>query len=88
VLNVHNADVAITGIYQGHQRMTLTYPMLNRSRRILWVVTGAEKQAMLQRLLSGDESIPAGRVLRDRALIVADNAAAATTAPDPWELTR
>src|SRR5690348_8223691 len=50
VLNISDADVALTGIYQGRRRMTLTYPMLNRARQILWVVTGAEKQAALRRL--------------------------------------
>ena len=83
VLNVRDADVAITGIYQGRQRMTLTYPILNRARKILWVVTGAEKRIMLQRLLAGDESIPAGRVHGDDALVVADSAAADSTAADP-----
>ncbi len=62
VLNVTNADVAVTGVYQGRRRMTLTYPIINRSRRILWVVTGSEKAPMLTRLLDADESIPAGRV--------------------------
>jgi 6-phosphogluconolactonase len=75
-LNVNDADVAITGVYQGRQRMTLTYPMLNRSRKILWVVTGAEKVSMLKRLQDGDASIPAGRIRRDPALILADCAAA------------
>ena len=75
-LDVNDADVAITGVYQGRQRMTLTYPMLNRSRNILWVVTGAEKVPMLKRLQDGDASIPAGRILRDPALILADRAAA------------
>src|SRR6202162_3340780 len=59
VLNIKDADVAITGTYQGRQRMTLTYPMINRSRKVLWMVTGAEKVPMLRRLLNGDESIPA-----------------------------
>jgi 6-phosphogluconolactonase len=77
VLNVETADVAITGVYQGRRRVTLTYPMINRSRRILWVVTGDEKAQMLNRLLDGDESIPAGRVSRERALVIADAAAAA-----------
>jgi 6-phosphogluconolactonase len=76
VLHVANADVAITGAYQGRRRMTLTYPLINRSRKILWVVTGSEKAAMFTRFLSGDESIPAGRVRRDRALLIADVAAA------------
>jgi 6-phosphogluconolactonase len=76
VLNVKDADVAVTGVYQGRRRMTLTYPIINRSRRVLWVVTGAEKEQMLNRLLAGDESIPAGRVSREQALVLADGAAA------------
>jgi 6-phosphogluconolactonase len=76
VLDVENADVAITGVYQGRRRMTLTYPMINRARRVLWVVTGSEKVQMLNRFLGGDESIPAGRVRRERALVLADDAAA------------
>jgi 6-phosphogluconolactonase len=77
VLKVKDADVAVTGEYQGRRRMTLTYPMINRSRQILWVVTGSEKAPMLNRLLRGDESIPAGRVGRERALALADEPAAA-----------
>jgi 6-phosphogluconolactonase len=76
VLDVNDADVALTGAYQGRHRLTLTYPILNRSRRVLWVVTGPEKAAMLGRLWTGDVSIPAGRVSRDRALVLADRAAA------------
>ena len=76
VLNVKDKDVAVTGAYQGRRRMTLTYPVINRSRRILWVVTGSEKVQMLNRLLAGDESIPAGRVRREDALVLADEAAA------------
>ena len=76
VLDVADRDVALTGVYVGRKRMTLTYPALDRSRRILWVVTGAEKAAMLPRLLAADASIPAGRVRRDRALVLTDVAAA------------
>jgi len=78
VLNITDADVALTALYQGRRRMTLTYPILNRSRRVMWVVTGREKAAMLDRLRSGDISVPAGRVHRDRALVLADAAAAGT----------
>jgi 6-phosphogluconolactonase len=76
VLGVTGADVATTGVYRGRRRMTLTYPVLNRSRRILWLVTGGEKAGMLGRLQDADPSIPAGRVLGDRALVLADRAAA------------
>jgi 6-phosphogluconolactonase len=76
VLQVSDADVAVTGIYQGRRRMTLTYPILNRARRVLWLVTGSEKAGMLVRLREGDPSIPAGRVNQERALVLADRAAA------------
>ena len=76
VINVTDRDVALTGVYQGRRRMTLTYPALNRARRVLWVVTGSEKVEMLRRLLDGDRSIPAGRVHREQALLLADRAAA------------
>jgi 6-phosphogluconolactonase len=76
VLNVTNTDVALTGIYQGRRRMTLTYPLISRSGRVLWVVTGAEKAGMLTRLQAGDVSIPAGRLSGDRAVVLADRAAA------------
>jgi 6-phosphogluconolactonase len=76
VLGVADKDVAVTGVYQGRRRMTLTYPTINRARRILWVVTGIEKVEMLRRLRDGDTSIPAGRVHRDQALVLADMAAA------------
>ena len=70
------ASVALTEPYQGHRRMTLTYPVLNRARRVLFVVTGAEKAPMLARLHARDPAIPAGRVTGERALIIADAAAA------------
>jgi len=76
VLNVTQSDVALTGVYQGRRRMTLTCPILNRARRILWVVTGSEKSPALARLRDGDRSIPAGLVRRDRAFVLADRAAA------------
>ncbi|MGA8309029.1 MAG: 6-phosphogluconolactonase [Terriglobales bacterium] len=80
VLNVTDVDVALTGVYQGRRRMTLTYPVINRARRILWLVTGGEKVEALSRMRKGDPSIPAGRVLQDRAVIVADRAAAGSVA--------
>jgi 6-phosphogluconolactonase len=76
VLEVKDADVALTGIYQSRRRMTLTYPIINRSRRVLWLVTGSEKTGMLVRLQNGDVSIPAGRVSSDHAVVLADRAAA------------
>jgi len=76
VLNVTNRDVAPTGIFQGRQRLTLTYPVINRARKILWLITGSEKSEMLQRLLDGDLTIPAGRISQEHAMILADKDAA------------
>jgi 6-phosphogluconolactonase len=77
VLTVQDRLVALTQPYQGHRRMTLTYPALARADQLLWLITGADKRDPLARLLAGDDSIPAGRVRAARSLILADRAAAA-----------
>lgn len=82
VLNITGKDVAMTATYQGRRRMTLTYPMLNRARKILWVVTGKEKAEMFSRLHRGDMSIPAGRVQSNHALLLADREAAGSPASE------
>ena len=81
VLDITDRDVALTAVYLQRRRMTLTYPMLNRSRRILWLVTGPEKAGMLARLRQGDISIPAGRIRPNKALVLADRAAAGKPGP-------
>lgn len=70
-----DADVALTETYKGRRRMTLTYPVLNRARAILWLITGDEKADMLVRLRAGDQSIPAGRIHVARSTVFADRAA-------------
>jgi 6-phosphogluconolactonase len=78
VLEVTGVPVALTGgLYQGCHRMTLTYPVLDAARAVLWLVTGAEKVDALGRLQRKDRTIPAGRVRQDNAFVVADRAAAA-----------
>jgi 6-phosphogluconolactonase len=77
VLEVTDRRVALTETtYQDYRRMTLTYPELAAARQIIWLVTGADKQDALAKLLDGDESIPAGRVENDNMIVVADEAAA------------
>jgi 6-phosphogluconolactonase len=79
VLQVTDRDVALTGTeYQGRRRMTLTYPFIDRSHELLWLVTGESKVEPLKLLLAGDPSIPAGRVRAERSLVIADQAAAGT----------
>jgi 6-phosphogluconolactonase len=76
VLEVTDRLVAVTNPYQGHRRMTLTYPALARATDTLWLVAGEDKREALGKLLAGDSSIPAGRVRVQRSTILADAAAA------------
>jgi len=87
VLNVADRDVSLTGVYQGRRRMTLTYPIINRARRILWLVTGGEKVGPLARLRNGDASIPAGRIRQDRTLLFGDRAALPDLTVDGLKMT-
>jgi 6-phosphogluconolactonase len=76
VLEVRDHDVAVTRTFRGRRRMTLTYPVLDRARRIVWIVAGSTKADALARLLAGDPSIPAGRVEAADQLVLADAEAA------------
>lgn len=76
VLRIADVDIAVTAPYQGHRRMTMTFPILARARRILFVVAGADKREALAKLLAGDASIPAGRVRAASMHVIADRAAA------------
>ncbi len=77
VLDLTDTDVALTDVYQGRRRMTLTYPILERSRSILWLVIDKEKADQLVHLYNGDISIPAGRVSQHHAIVFADKDTAA-----------
>jgi 6-phosphogluconolactonase len=80
VLEVEDRRVAIThASYEGHLRMTLTYPALAAARQILWLVLGEKARDPLAKLLAGDSSIPAGRVENENMLVVCDEAAAGAT---------
>ena len=70
-------DVVVTEPHLGRQRMTLTLRVLNRARRILWLVTGADKRTALAGLVAGDARVVGSRVRRDGALVLADAEAAA-----------
>lgn len=75
VLQVDDADVSLSGAYQGQRRMTLTYPVLNRARCVLWLVCGADKRDAAARLRAGDATLPAGRIGRANAWLLGDAAA-------------
>lgn len=77
LLTVVDADVGLSGVQLGRRRMTLTYPILNRSRQILWMISGSGKSDMVQHLCEGDTRIPAGRIKNERIQLYLDVAAAA-----------
>ena len=75
VLDVTDRDVAITTTaYQGHRRMTLTYPELDRAAQIMWLVRGDRAADALAKLLAGDTSIPGGRVSNPNQVLFTDRA--------------
>ncbi len=84
-VEIRENDVAMTAVYRGRRRMTLTLPALNRARGIVWLVTGESKAEALLRLVRGDESIPAARVQRDLAIAFVDAAAARLLPMDSGE---
>ena len=75
VLAVGDRWVATTRPYQGHPRMTLTYPVLDNAAEILFVITGAEKVDALAKLRRRDPAIPAGRLTASNIVVMADAAA-------------
>ena len=75
VLKVTDRLVALTQPYDGHRRMTLTYPALARADEILWLISGADKREALSKLLNRDNSIPASGVEARHSTVMADTSA-------------
>ncbi len=76
ILTIDDVDVALTGEYQGRRRMTLTWPVLDRAKELLWVVGGASKTSAVKKFLDNDPSIPATLPTQARATVLLDLAAA------------
>lgn len=74
VLDVTDAEVAVTGPYPSRRRLTLACPVLDAARRLPWPATGPEKRPILARLRAGGRSIPVGRVEAGHALLLAGRA--------------
>jgi 6-phosphogluconolactonase len=70
----HKWVAAVIGA-KDEARITFTYPLLESSGHIAFLVAGAEKQRMLGLLLGGDTDIPAGRLSKERVQVFADSAA-------------
>lgn len=83
VADAADTDVAVVGPYRGHRRMTLTPPVVNRARRILWLVSGADKAGAVEGLVAGDGRLPASRVSSENAILMLDRAAASKLGPHP-----
>jgi 6-phosphogluconolactonase len=71
-LLIEDELMAITDPYRGHRRMTLTRRVLDEAGLIVWIVSGADKAEMVERLIAGDTSIPAGLISQERAVLVTD----------------
>jgi 6-phosphogluconolactonase len=60
-------------------RVTFTLPLINAARHVAFLVTGADKNAALRRVLNGDPALPAARVVpRDGTLVFLSDAVALT----------
>lgn len=75
-LGAMGRSVATTLVHAGYRRMTLTCRVLDQARNVLWFVTGADKAGVVADLYMGGAPFPAGRVARQRAVLVADEPAA------------
>jgi 6-phosphogluconolactonase len=56
--------------------MTMTYPVINRAQKIMWLVSGKDKVAAFAKLRAADPSVPAGRIRQTQTLLLADKDAA------------
>ncbi len=64
--------VAVVGPFKDRVRLTLTPPVVNNARHVMFLVAGATKAPMLARLLRGDPSIPSTVVRRTGTTILTD----------------
>lgn len=81
-LDVRDAWVAATGAYAGFRRMTLTFPVLDRARLVVLLVSGAEKADALRSVLGAGTSTPASHVRAPHVHVLADAAAATSLPPE------
>ena len=82
VLAVQDASTAVTDTYRGSRRVTLTYPVINAARNLLWLTNGHSKAKPLSQLLDQNAAIPAGRVLQTNAQVFCDEAAVTAAGAD------
>ena len=76
VLDVRDRWVAVTGLYQGFRRMTLSYPVLDAARCVVIVAAGAEKARAVAAVRNGETWAPAARLQSPDVRLIVDAAAA------------
>jgi 6-phosphogluconolactonase len=62
VLEERERWVAVVSHGRPEVRITMTYPVIESSRRVAFLVAGREKAAILQAIRAGDSRVPAARV--------------------------
>jgi 6-phosphogluconolactonase len=62
VLEERERWVAVVSHGRPEIRITMTYPVIDSSRRVAFLVTGQEKAAILQAIWTGGSQVPAARV--------------------------
>jgi 6-phosphogluconolactonase/glucosamine-6-phosphate isomerase/deaminase len=62
----------VVGPFNDRVRLTLTPPVVNNARHVMFLVAGANKASMLKRLHRGDLTIPATAVRRAGTTILTD----------------
>ncbi len=81
VRDVRDRPVAFSAPYQGRVRMTLTYPVLDAARQVVWLVAGASKAPALAGMLRADPALPASHVRAADAVVFADDEALSAAPP-------
>lgn len=79
LLDEHAAPVGVTATYEERRRMTLTLPVLNRAREVVWLVRGAAKAPMVRRLSAATPRSRQGGSTPHVRLLVDHSAAAGLT---------
>jgi 6-phosphogluconolactonase len=62
VLNERKRWVAAVAHGRPEIRLTMTYPVIESSRRVAFLVTGRDKAAMLHTIRAGGSHVPAARI--------------------------